>query len=42
MNHDGDTERKDSNMMSDEMAMLTISGTIIFAMMMLMMLMYEK
>lgn len=29
-------------MMSDEMAMLTISGTIIFAVMMLMMLMYEK
>ena len=39
MNHDGDAERKDSNMMSDEMAMLTISGAIIFAVMMLAMLM---
>jgi hypothetical protein len=42
MNRDGDTERKGTNMMSDEMAMLTISGAIIFAIMMLLaMLMRE-
>ena len=39
MNHDGDTERMVTDMMSDEMAMLTISGAIIFAVMMLTMLM---
>ncbi len=40
-NPDGDTERKGTNMMSDEMALLTISGAIVFAVMMLAMLMRE-
>ena len=39
MNHEGATERIGTEMMSDEMAMLTISGGIIFAVIMLMMLM---
>jgi hypothetical protein len=39
MNHDGDTERNGTNMMSDEMAMLVISGGILFAVLMLAMLM---
>jgi len=39
MNHDGDIERMDTDMMSDEMAILTISGAIIFAVIMLTMLM---
>jgi hypothetical protein len=43
MNHDGDTERTGTDMMSDEMAMLTISGGIIFAVMaMLTMLRRER
>jgi len=39
MNYDGDIERMDTDMMSDEMAILTISGAIIFAVIMLTMLM---
>ncbi len=39
MNHDGDTERMGTDMMSDEMAMLTISGMIVFAVIMLTMFM---
>ena len=39
MNHDGDIERMDTDMMSDEMAILTNSGAIIFAVIMLTMLM---
>ena len=39
MNHDGDTERTGTDMMSDEMAMGTISGAIILALIMLTMFM---
>jgi|APDOM4702015191_1054821.scaffolds.fasta_scaffold1889377_1 hypothetical protein len=43
MNHDGDIERTGTDMgtymMSDEMAMLTISGAIVLAVMMLTMFM---
>lgn len=43
MNHDGAMERMGTDMMSDEMAMLTISGGILFAVMvMLTMLMRER